>query len=78
MSTGDASINRDAPIMCATAEILANIALRDGDAAEIDAHGDADVIADRRRLVVRGNDERDARAGRHGSRRSARARSFAP
>jgi superfamily II RNA helicase len=30
MLTGDASINRDAPIICATAEILANIALRDG------------------------------------------------
>ncbi|HEX4351749.1 MAG TPA: DUF3516 domain-containing protein, partial [Polyangiales bacterium] len=30
MLTGDASINRDAPIVCATAEILANIALRDG------------------------------------------------
>lgn len=29
MLTGDASINRDAPIVCATAEILANIALRD-------------------------------------------------
>jgi superfamily II DNA/RNA helicase len=30
MLTGDASINRDAPIVCATAEILSNIALRDG------------------------------------------------
>jgi hypothetical protein len=30
LSTGDASINRDAPILCCTAEILANIALRDG------------------------------------------------
>jgi superfamily II RNA helicase len=30
MLTGDASINRDAPIVCATAEILANIALRSG------------------------------------------------
>jgi superfamily II RNA helicase len=37
MSTGDASINRDAPIMCATAEILANIALRDGDDADFEA-----------------------------------------
>ena len=30
MMTGDASINRDAPIICCTAEILANMALRDG------------------------------------------------
>jgi superfamily II RNA helicase len=31
LSTGDASVNRDAPILCCTAEILANIALRHGD-----------------------------------------------
>ncbi len=30
LSTGDASVNRDAPILCCTAEILANIALRHG------------------------------------------------
>ena len=30
LSTGDASVNRDAPILCCTAEILANIALREG------------------------------------------------
>lgn len=30
LSTGDASINRDAPILCCTAEILANMAMRDG------------------------------------------------
>src|SRR5262245_56705355 len=36
MLTGDASINRDAPIVCATAEILANMALREGDDAVID------------------------------------------
>ncbi|MET7392951.1 DUF3516 domain-containing protein [Dactylosporangium sp. NPDC005572] len=35
MLTGDASVNADAPIICCTAEILANIALRDG--AEADA-----------------------------------------
>jgi superfamily II DNA/RNA helicase len=35
MLTGDASINRDAPIVCATAEILSNIALRDGDNSDI-------------------------------------------
>jgi superfamily II RNA helicase len=36
MSTGDTSINRDAPILCCTAEILANMALRDGDKADVD------------------------------------------
>src|ERR687888_1154024 len=30
MMTGDASVNADAPIICCTAEVLANIALRDG------------------------------------------------
>jgi len=33
MATGDATVNRDAPILCCTAEILANYALRDGEAA---------------------------------------------
>jgi superfamily II RNA helicase len=36
MMTGDASVNRDAPILCCTAEILANIALRDGPHADVD------------------------------------------
>jgi len=31
MQTGDASINADAPIVCCTAEVLANMALRRGD-----------------------------------------------
>jgi len=31
LSTGDATVNRDAPILCCTAEILANIALREGE-----------------------------------------------
>jgi superfamily II RNA helicase len=35
LSTGDASVNRDAPILCCTAEILANIALREGDHAPV-------------------------------------------
>src|SRR5271156_1042762 len=35
MMTGDASVNAEAPIICCTAEILANIALRDG--ADADA-----------------------------------------
>jgi superfamily II RNA helicase len=35
MMTGDASVNTTAPIICATAEILANIALRDGPAADV-------------------------------------------
>lgn len=34
LSTGDATVNRDAPILCCTAEILANIALREGPQAE--------------------------------------------
>lgn len=38
MVTGDASINPDAPIICCTAEILANRALRDG------RKSDADVV----------------------------------
>ncbi len=41
LSTGDASVNRDAPILCCTAEILANIALRDGADANVN-----DVIMD--------------------------------
>ncbi|MCO1575448.1 DUF3516 domain-containing protein [Crossiella sp. SN42] len=35
MMTGDSSVNGDAPIICCTAEILANIALRDGADAEV-------------------------------------------
>jgi superfamily II RNA helicase len=35
LSTGDATVNRDAPILCCTAEILANIALRDGPQANV-------------------------------------------
>jgi len=34
MLTGDASVNAGAPIICCTAEVLANIALRDGAAAD--------------------------------------------
>ena len=41
LSTGDASVNRDAPILCCTAEILANIALREGTAANLQ-----DVVMD--------------------------------
>lgn len=36
LSTGDATVNRDAPILCCTAEVLANIALREGPGAWID------------------------------------------
>jgi hypothetical protein len=36
MVTGDASVNPEAPIVCCTAEILANIALREGRAARVD------------------------------------------
>jgi superfamily II RNA helicase len=35
MMTGDASVNAGAPIICCTAEILANIALRDGEQADV-------------------------------------------
>ena len=41
MITGDATVNHDAPVICCTAEILANIALRDGASAPVD-----DVIMD--------------------------------
>ena len=41
LATGDASVNRDTPILCCTAEILANIALRDGPTAKVD-----DVVMD--------------------------------
>jgi superfamily II RNA helicase len=36
MVTGDSSVNPDAPIICCTAEILANVALRDGPDALVD------------------------------------------
>lgn len=36
MLTGDASVNADAPIVCCTEEILANLALRRGDETDID------------------------------------------
>ena len=35
MVTGDSAVNADAPIVCCTAEILANLALRQGPAAEV-------------------------------------------
>ncbi len=35
MLTGDASVNPDAPIICCTAEVLANIALREGAQADV-------------------------------------------
>ncbi len=35
MMTGDASVNAGAPIICCTAEILANLALREGAASEV-------------------------------------------
>jgi len=36
LMTGDATVNRDAPIVCATAEVLANIALAEGPRAGVD------------------------------------------
>lgn len=41
MATGDGTVNRDAPILCCTAEILANWALREGERAAID-----DIVMD--------------------------------
>lgn len=41
MITGDATVNRNAPILCCTAEILSNIALSEGDESSVD-----DVIMD--------------------------------
>ena len=41
LATGDATVNRDAPVLCCTAEILANIALRQGAEAAVD-----DVVMD--------------------------------
>src|SRR4051812_39249085 len=41
LSTGDATVNRDAPILCCTAEILANMALSEGEACPM-----ADVVMD--------------------------------
>lgn len=41
LATGDASVNRDAPVLCCTAEVLANLALRAGADAGID-----DVVMD--------------------------------
>src|ERR687889_2209908 len=35
MLTGDASVNADAPIICCTAEVLANLALREGTDADV-------------------------------------------
>ncbi|MBS2013542.1 MAG: DUF3516 domain-containing protein [Deltaproteobacteria bacterium] len=36
LMTGDATVNRDAPIICATAEVLANMALAEGPRADVD------------------------------------------
>jgi len=41
MITGDATVNPDAPVICCTAEILSNLALREGAAANV-----GDVILD--------------------------------
>src|SRR5688500_9410629 len=41
LSTGDATVNHDASILCCTAEVLANVALRDGAQARVD-----DVVMD--------------------------------
>ena len=43
MLTGDASVNADAPVICCTAEMLANIALREGRRRRRRAGGDGRV-----------------------------------
>ncbi len=35
LSTGDASVNQGAPVLCCTAEVLANLALREGAASDV-------------------------------------------
>ena len=47
MVTGDASVNPDAPIVCCTAEILANIALRQGETADV-----GQVVVDEHHFVA--------------------------
>lgn len=47
MVTGDASVNPDAPIVCCTAEILANLALREGADADV-----GQVVADEFHFVA--------------------------
>ncbi len=46
MVTGDSSINADAPILCCTAEILANLAIRDKDVDNAGSGGFTQVIMD--------------------------------
>ena len=46
MITGDTAINQDAPIICCTAEILANLALRDAGTDDPESHGFTQVIMD--------------------------------
>ncbi len=49
MLTGDASINRNAPIVCCTAEILANMALRDAATADYVVMDEFHYYGDRER-----------------------------
>ena len=63
MMTGDASVNPDAPIICCTAEMLANIALREGAARRHRPGGDGRVPLLRRpgpRLGLAGAADRAA------------------
>ncbi|MGR4008977.1 DEAD/DEAH box helicase [Leucobacter sp. 1207-22] len=46
MVTGDTSINPDAPIICCTAEILANLAIRDKNVDNAEADGFTQVVMD--------------------------------
>jgi len=54
MITGDGAVNRDAPIVCSTAEILSNVALREGKRAAVDCAviDELHYYADRERGVA--------------------------
>ncbi|MFO7561400.1 MAG: DUF3516 domain-containing protein [Enhygromyxa sp.] len=54
MLTGDAALNHDAPIICCTAEVLANVALREGSIAKVDyaVLDEFHFVADRERGIA--------------------------
>ena len=54
LSTGDATVNRDAPILCCTAEILSNMALSEGADCAIARRGDGRVPLLQRSRTRRG------------------------
>jgi len=64
MMTGDATVNHDAPIICCTAEILASIALREGENADVDyvVMDEFHYYSDRERGVAGARAHRQVRA----------------